>query len=194
MSGFSLLWHDSEFDRTGGRVSESRQIPNAQAHRQGTQRADLVQQRQQQGGQSGRQAVSVLVLILREDGKTLILERASWPGFWQSVTGGVEWGEATQAAALRELAEETTLTPLHMIDRRVVRRFEIFPQYRHKYPSHIRFNEEHEFIARVPLSASVNIDPKEHVDYAWVSVDEAIARCLSWSNQMALRAYQWEFG
>lgn len=143
---------------------------------------------------SGRQPLSVLVLILRSDGKTLILERQGWPGFWQSVTGGVEWGESPLAAARRELYEETGLNPISLVDRQINRRFEIFPQYRHKYPSHVRFNEEREFIAYVAQDSQVRIDAREHVAHRWVELDEAISVCLSWSNQMALRLYRWQLG
>jgi len=176
---------------TGGHVSESRPPANAStdlSHSDELGTADL------DVSVPGRQPLSVLVLILRSDGKTLILERQGWPGFWQSVTGGVEWGESLLAAAQRELYEETGLTPISLLDRQVNRRFEIFPQYRHKYPPHVRFNEEREFIAYVDQNSQVRIDPREHVAYRWVDLDEAINVCLSWSNQMALRLYRWQLG
>ena len=37
----------------------------------------------------------------------LLLERADFPGYWQSVTGSREGDEPLEATAARELAEET---------------------------------------------------------------------------------------
>ena len=39
----------------------------------------------------------------------LLLERTRPRGFWQSVTGSLEWGEGAMAAARREVFEETGL-------------------------------------------------------------------------------------
>lgn len=139
-----------------------------------------------------RRAESVLVLILRPDGQTLMLERQGWPGFWQSVTGGVEWGEAHQDAAVRELKEETGLTATSIASRGIQRRFEIFQQYRYKYSADTRFNLEHEYIAYVDQASIVQIDSREHVDYRWVDLGEAIQLSLSWSNRLALRNLMWE--
>jgi dATP pyrophosphohydrolase len=42
----------------------------------------------------------------------LLLERADFPGYWQSVTGSREGDEPLAATAVRELAEETASTPM----------------------------------------------------------------------------------
>ena len=162
---------------------DSEPLTNLPSHSQGTNG---------QATRINRRAESVLVLIMRCDGQTLMLERCGWPGFWQSVTGGIEWNEDQDDAAARELLEETGLYPTRLQTRGVQRQFEIFPQYRHKYPADIRFNREHEYIAHVDLDCSVRLDPSEHVAYRWVSIPEAISMCLSWSNRLALRNYYWE--
>ena len=52
----------------------------------------------------------MLVVIYTAGGEFLLLERRKPPGFWQSVTGSLEWGETADAAARRELIEETGIT------------------------------------------------------------------------------------
>ena len=54
-----------------------------------------------------RRPESVLIVIYTAGGEFLLLERRKPPGFWQSVTGSLEWGETIDAAASRELKEET---------------------------------------------------------------------------------------
>ena len=44
---------------------------------------------------------SVLVVLHDGQGRALMLERVSPPGFWQSVTGSLEEGETPFATALR---------------------------------------------------------------------------------------------
>ncbi len=49
-------------------------------------------------------------VILRDD-KVLLLERRRHPGSWQLPQGGLDAGEAPEAAALREVEEETGIRP-----------------------------------------------------------------------------------
>jgi len=56
---------------------------------------------------------SVLVVVYTRAGEVLMLRRTSPRGFWQSVTGSLEWGELPAHAAARELYEETGLRAGH---------------------------------------------------------------------------------
>ena len=56
--------------------------------------------------QSFRRPESVLIVIYTVGGEFLLLERRRPPGFWQSVTGSLEWGETADDAARRELVED----------------------------------------------------------------------------------------
>ena len=53
-------------------------------------------------------------VIVDRRGLVLALERADTPGAWQLPQGGLESGELPEAAAWRELAEETGLGPEHV--------------------------------------------------------------------------------
>ena len=52
--------------------------------------------------------VSVLVVMVSPNGDFLLIERADKAGYWQSVTGSLDFpDEPPLQAAVRELAEET---------------------------------------------------------------------------------------
>lgn len=54
---------------------------------------------------------NVGVVVTNGRGKILALQRKGRPGQWQCPQGGLDVGEAPQAAALRELEEETGIRP-----------------------------------------------------------------------------------
>lgn len=54
-----------------------------------------------------KQPVSALVVIHSPGLEVLLLERAKHPGYWQSVTGSSEVGEAIAETARCEVLEET---------------------------------------------------------------------------------------
>ena len=57
-----------------------------------------------------RRPVSVLVVVVSDDGYALLLHRQNPFDFWQSITGSLQLGEKHADAARRELREETGLT------------------------------------------------------------------------------------
>ena len=88
--------------------------------------------------------VSVLVVIYTPDLQVLLIERADHPGFWQSVTGSQEEGESLRQTAAREIAEETGLdeTVGVLADWDVRNEFEIYPEWRWRYPPGVTSNTE----------------------------------------------------
>ena len=138
-----------------------------------------------------KQPVSVLVLVYTPDRKVLLIERADYPEHWQSVTGSQEPGEPLRATALRELREETGIDAHKsgvLTDWGLSNVYEIFPQWRDRYPPGTTHNTEHVFALEVPAPVPVTLNPREHVRFAWLPWDEAAAKCFSWSNRAAIEA------
>jgi dATP pyrophosphohydrolase len=140
--------------------------------------------------------ISVLVVIHSADGEVLLIERADRPGFWQSVTGSLDFpDEPTREAAIREVFEETgidvTALPSdalqdmqHAID------YEIYPDWRYRYASGVTSNREHWFSLLVPASIPVRLAPREHTASEWLPFADAAKRCFSESNSEAILRLQ----
>jgi dATP pyrophosphohydrolase len=135
--------------------------------------------------QSFRRPESVLIVIYTAGGEFLLLERRKPPGFWQSVTGSLEWGETADAAARRELIEETGITQGHLRNLQWIQVYEILPSFGKKYAPGVTRNLEHAFalklLQRVPVTLS------EHLQYRWMSATEAIATASSSSDRAVIR-------
>ena len=141
------------------------------------------------GGKRYKLPVSTLVLVHTPDLRVLLLERADYPGFWQSVTGSQEAGETLAETATRELREETGIDAAQfggVIDWMSTNEYEIFPRWRHRYPPGTRHNTEHVFSLRVPHPVPVELAPAEHLSYLWLPWEEAAPKCFSWSNRKAI--------
>lgn len=135
-----------------------------------------------------KKPVSVLVLIHTPGLEVLLLERAAHPGFWQSVTGSQEGDEQLAQTAVREVAEETGISagPQDLDDWRLTNRYEIFPEWRHRYPPAVTENVEHVFSLLMPARVTVSVSPGEHLGYMWLPWQEAARAVFSWSNRDAI--------
>ncbi len=137
---------------------------------------------------------SVLVVVHTADREVLLIERADYPGFWQSVTGSKDTaGEATSATAAREVAEETGIVigsaavPASALrDWGFSNVYEIYPVWRHRYAAGVTHNTEHVFGLCVPRGIAVTLSPREHTALAWLPWQEAADRCFSPSNAEAI--------
>jgi len=139
-----------------------------------------------------KKPVSVLVVIHSPlpDCRILLLDRASHPGYWQSVTGSQEDGETLLETAVREVAEETGIVVAaeRIVDWRQANTYEIFPEWRHRYAPGVTENTEHVFSLEVPRDTPVRIAPGEHLGYCWLPTGEAATKVFSWSNRDAILA------
>jgi dATP pyrophosphohydrolase len=140
---------------------------------------------------------SVLVVIHTPDLQVLMMERAGWKGFWQSVTGSLaREAERFRDAAIREVREETGLdaTRYDLRDWGIENRFEIFKKHRSRYAPGVTHNVEHVFSMAVPEPLPVTLDPAEHLSYKWLPYRGAAALTISWTNRDAILALPQRLG
>jgi dATP pyrophosphohydrolase len=134
--------------------------------------------------------LSVLVVIHTADKQVLLLERAMRPGYWQSVTGSLDWPEESfEAAAAREVLEETGIRANSgsLTNWNAANTFEIFLQWRHRFAPGVTHNTERVFGLQLARPVPVVIAPDEHIAFAWLPWREAAEKCFSWSNRDAIR-------
>jgi dATP pyrophosphohydrolase len=130
-----------------------------------------------------RRPESVLIVIFTAGGEFLLLERCRPPGYWQSVTGSLEWGEMAGDAARREVIEETGITEGLLRNLQWTQVYEILPAFGKKYAPGITRNLEHAFALKLLKRVPVTLSAREHVQYRWASADEAIETVSSSTNR-----------
>ena len=133
--------------------------------------------------QQFRRPESVLVAIYTEDGEFLLLERRRPPGYWQSVTGSLEWGELADAAARREVIEETGITQGVLVNLQWTQVYEIMPAFGKVYAPGITRNLEHAFSLRLPQRVPVILSDSEHAQFRWASALDALDTVSSSTNR-----------
>jgi len=134
-----------------------------------------------------RRPVSVLVLVYTADGSILLLRRSRPFDFWQSVTGSLKRDETHAQAAVRELAEETGLEGKGELEfTGTSRAFTIDPRWRDRYAPGVTQNVEFEWHCRLPAKSDIAVNPSEHSEYQWFSLEGAIEAVWSWTNREAL--------
>ena len=133
-----------------------------------------------------RRPESVLVVIYTQKYECLLLERVSPIGFWQSVTGTLQWGESLQEAAVREVFEETGLGTSGLWDTGICRSFPILPEWKDRYEEGVKENMEHLLYLKIPVICQITLNPAEHLSYRWESLKKSIQTVASWTNREAL--------
>ncbi|HRQ05823.1 MAG TPA: dihydroneopterin triphosphate diphosphatase [Nitrosomonas halophila] len=133
--------------------------------------------------------VSVLVVIHTRDLQILLLERADHPGYWQSVTGSQNPGETLTQTAIREVHEETGIDASEhsLIDWQIQNQYEIYEEWRWRYPPGVTHNTEHVFSLEVLAKTPVNIAAREHLGHIWLPWQAAADKVFSASNAQAIR-------
>ncbi|MGD0493767.1 MAG: dihydroneopterin triphosphate diphosphatase [Steroidobacteraceae bacterium] len=137
--------------------------------------------------ESFRRPESVLIVIYTAGGEFLLLERRRPPGFWQSVTGSLEWGETADAAARRELVEETGITQGRLCNLQWTQIYEILPSFGKKYAPGVTRNLEHAFALKLPERVPVALSESEHARFRWLGAADAIATVSSSTNRAVIQ-------
>ena len=103
--------------------------------------------------------------------------------YWGFPKGHVEPGETPEAAAMREISEETGI-PLESL----VLRAPLPPtEYVYRRPNRgaLIFKRVHHFVVEAPEGTELHPDPAEIAEAAWLGFDEAKAR-LSFRNSVSV--------
>lgn len=137
---------------------------------------------------------SVLVVIHTCDLQVLLIERADYDGYWQSVTGSKDTlEESARDTAVREVWEETgievgspAVPQTNLQDWQLANVYEIYPIWRHRYGPGVTRNTEHVFGLLVPEGIAITLAEREHLRYRWLPWHEAAEACFSPSNAQAI--------
>jgi len=125
--------------------------------------------------------IRVVKIVVHDGERVLLFHRRPERGnFWQPISGSIESGEASLAAARRELAEETGFSA-EPEELGLEQSFLIESQFLEaKYPAPI-FADEIGYSARIDSRLPIQIDREEHDDHAWFTFDEAYEK-IRWSD------------
>jgi dATP pyrophosphohydrolase len=133
---------------------------------------------------------SVLVVIHTARLDVLLLERADFAGFWQSVTGSRASPEEPLAeTCAREVREETGLAraAADFQDWNYSHRYSIYPHWRRRYAPGVTHNVEHLYGLLVADRFAPELAPREHRRWQWLNWRDAADVCFSWTNAQAIR-------
>ncbi len=125
-------------------------------------------------------------MIYTDGGEFLLLERRRPPGFWQSVTGSLEWGEHADSAARREVVEETGITQGVLVNLQWTQVYDILPAFGKVYAPGITRNLEHAFSLRLAERVPVALSASEHLQFRWASGADAVNTVSSSTNRAVI--------
>jgi dATP pyrophosphohydrolase len=134
---------------------------------------------------------SALVVLYDQHHQVLLLQRKDDPTFWQSVTGAIEDGERPIETAYREVAEEIGIDArahgFELKDHCKQNKYEIRSRWLHRYPPGTVYNTENVF--SLQIDSALPLVLTEHLQYEWVSKEQALGRLWSPSNKEAVSLF-----
>jgi dATP pyrophosphohydrolase len=152
--------------------------------------------------------ISILVAIYNEKNQILLLQRYDNNKFWQSVTGSLNTlNEELHIAAEREVFEETSIQILSHTNINIDKfnaqtldfntlcnlnytiTYNIYPEFRHKYPPFTISNQEHWFALKInsKYNNNIKLSDYEHTSFKWVELGDSKKECFSPSNAIAIQ-------
>jgi len=125
-------------------------------------------------------SAGVMPFMVR-DGEIEVLTVNARTGDWEFPKGGVENGEELQQTATRELAEETNISDVRLVDS-----FSTSYSYSFYWEGKPVDKTVHLYLGEVFLPESVSLS-EEHSEYKWLSVDETLNQLTHDGMKNALR-------
>jgi len=117
-----------------------------------------------------RQCASVVVFRRGATGmEVLLLRKPRKNDTWQLPQGGVEAGESTEQAALRELKEEAGITARLLGKSERIYQYDYPPSYRRFRPDHVKGQQIRFVFAEAETNVQIAVDGKEINDFIWVT-------------------------
>src|SRR5271167_2275170 len=98
----------------------------------------------------------------------------------------MEWGEPADAAARREVIEETGIKQGVLVNLQWTQVYEILPAFGKVYAAGITRNLEHAFSLRLPHRVPVVLSEAEHLHFRWTSYLEALETASSSTNRAVI--------
>lgn len=127
-----------------------------------------------------------MIVIHTDGGDFLLLERRRPAGFWQSVTGSLEWGEHADSAARREVVEETGIKQGVLVNLQWTQVYEILPAFGKVYAPGVTRNLEHAFSLRLAQRVPVTLSDTEHLRFEWATGAAAVQKASSSTNRAVI--------
>lgn len=135
---------------------------------------------------------NVALLLIDQEGRLLICERAKFQGAWQFPQGGVDEGETVEEALFREVEEEIGLPA------ECYRIMEVKGGYRYRYPEYVKKKkkgrydgqEQTYYLCRLdPEAPPIDItrQPQEFRSCRWIAPSEFD---LSWLPDFKCEVYR----
>ncbi len=116
-----------------------------------------------------RYCASVVVFRGSPNGEQiLLLKKPRRNDAWQLPQGGIESGESTAEAALRELQEEAGIAARLLGESEHVYQYDFPPSYRRFRPDHVRGQHIAFVFAEAPFDVQIAVDGKEINAFVWV--------------------------
>jgi dATP pyrophosphohydrolase len=98
----------------------------------------------------------------------------------------MEWGESADAAARREVIEETGIMQGVLVNLQWTQVYEILPAFGKVYAPGVTQNLEHAFSLRLQNRVPVTLSDAEHAQFRWVSAADAVETASSSTNRAVI--------
>jgi len=120
-----------------------------------------------------RSCASVAVFRRNKDHiEMLLVHKPRKKDAWQLPQGGVEEGESIEQAALREIQEETGISPRIIGNSGKVYKYDFPKSYRRFRPDNVCGQTVEYFFGELDMGVDVTVDQEEIDDYVWVTKDK----------------------